>query len=308
MSLEHALDLLGGAERGRLRARGFVPWTPRAETQALLDQVRGVLGEYEDYLPLTIRQIFYRLVGAHNYEKTERAYGRLCEHLNRARRARLIDMRAIRDAWSDSSVPLFDAEQTADEWLASWQHSVRRAAADLRLDRQAGQRTRLVVLCEAAGMVPQLGAAGEDWTVPAYSSGGFDSTTTRHAFAREIADEDRQTEVLHIGDHDPSGVHMFLALAEDVSAFAEHYGGSVTFTRLAVTPEQIEALDLPTAPPKASDGRAFTGQTCQAEAIAPDVLTQIVRAAIEARMNRAALNRVLRRERLMRRELQERLR
>ena len=75
-----------------------------------------------------------------------------------------------------------------------------------------------------------------------------------------------------------------------------------------MTPEQIEELDLPTAPPKASDGRAFTGQTCQCEAIAPDRLTEIVRAAAEVRMNRAALNRVLRRERLMRRELQERLR
>src|SRR5262252_4762273 len=111
--------LLGGAQRVRTRVRGFAPWSPQEATLQLLDQVRGVLDEYEDYLPLTIRQIFYRLVGAYEYEKTEQAYNRLCEHLNRARRARLIDMRAIRDAWSDSSVPLFDAEQTADEWLAS---------------------------------------------------------------------------------------------------------------------------------------------------------------------------------------------
>ena len=69
----------------------------KPHTLALLDQVRGVLNEYEDYLPLTIRQIFYRLVGAHEYEKTERAYERLIEHLNRARRARMIPMDVIRD-------------------------------------------------------------------------------------------------------------------------------------------------------------------------------------------------------------------
>src|SRR5262249_57158880 len=80
---------LGGAQRVRTRVRGFAPWAPRGATAGLLDQVRGVLEEYEDYLPLTIRQIFYRLVGAHEYEKTERAYARLSEHLNRARRARL---------------------------------------------------------------------------------------------------------------------------------------------------------------------------------------------------------------------------
>jgi hypothetical protein len=45
---EH-LELLGGATRIRTRARGFAPWNPQAKTLQLLDQVRAVLGEYEDY-------------------------------------------------------------------------------------------------------------------------------------------------------------------------------------------------------------------------------------------------------------------
>ena len=73
-----SLDLLGGATRVKTRVRGFAPWSPQAATLELLEQVRAVLDEYEDYLPLTIRQIFYRLVGAHNYDKTEQAYDRLC--------------------------------------------------------------------------------------------------------------------------------------------------------------------------------------------------------------------------------------
>jgi hypothetical protein len=300
-------DLLGGAERARVRARGFVPWKPQAKTLALLEQVQAVLAEYAAYLPLTLRQIFYRLIGAHGFDKSEGAYSRLGEHLNRARRAQLIDMSAIRDAWSDSRVPRFAEEQTADEWLDGWQRAMRGAASRLRLDRQTGQPSQLVVLCEAAGMVPQIAAAVEEWSISTYSSGGFDSTTLRHNFARQISDEDRPTEVLHLGDHDPSGVHMFLALAEDVQAFAGHYGGSVSFTRLAVTPEQIRDLALPTAPPKIGDGRAFTGQTCQCEAIAPDVLNEIVRQAVEERIEQAALRRVMRREHALRRELAERL-
>jgi hypothetical protein len=90
-------DLLGGAKRIRTRTRGFAPWSPRQETLFLIDQVRDVLREYAPYLPLTLRQIFYRLVGAHRYEKTEQAYDRLGEHLNRARRARMIPMSEIRD-------------------------------------------------------------------------------------------------------------------------------------------------------------------------------------------------------------------
>jgi hypothetical protein len=294
-------DLLGGAERVKLRPRGFVPWQPRPETQALLDQVRAVLAEYRAYLPLTCRQIFYRLVGAHEYEKSEQAYARLCEMLNRARRARVISMRAIRDSWSDSDVPA--TWEDADEFLAAASSQ----AARLRLDRTDGQKTRLAVLCEAAGMVPQLAGAVAEYGIAVYSSGGFDSTTTRHDFAREIAGSDRPTQVLHIGDHDPSGAHMFLALAEDVEAFAVYYGGEVRFTRLAVTPDQIETLGLPTAPAKPTDRRAFLGETCQCEAIAPDVLSEILRDAIEARTDRAALNLVLRRERAVRRELLRRL-
>jgi len=92
-----AVHLLGGVQRMRTRVRGFAPWSPEKATLALLDQVQGILDEYADHLPLTIRQIFYRLVGAHDYEKTERAYQRLAEHLNRARRARMIPMDVIRD-------------------------------------------------------------------------------------------------------------------------------------------------------------------------------------------------------------------
>jgi hypothetical protein len=275
---------------------------PQGTTRQLLDQVRGVLGEYEDYLPLTIRQIFYRLVGAHDYEKTERAYARLCEHLNRARRARLIPMDAIRDDSGTISAP--------NDWDSTEQflRVIRSMAADFKLDRSVGQKTRLVVTCEAAGMVPQLERVAHPFSVTVMSGGGFDSLTDKYNFAAKLADQDHPTEVLQIGDHDVSGAHLFLAAAEDIKAFADELGGEVTFTRLAVTPEQIAGYDLPTAPPKSSDRRAFHGQTCQAEALAPDVLAGILRDAIEQRIDRRVLNRVLAREAAERRKLVKTLR
>lgn len=290
-------ELLGGAERKRVRVRGFAPWSSQAATLALLEQVRGVLGEYEDHLPLTIRQIFYRLVGAHAYAKDERAYERLCEMLNRARRARLISMVVIRDDGGTILAP--NAWGSGEEFL----DVVRQQARNLVLDHTEGQESRLVVICEAAGMAPQLARVAKPFGVMVLSGGGFDSLTDKHKFAAELADHDRPTEVLHIGDHDPSGVTMFLAFLEDVEAFARDLGGDVTFTRLAVTPQQITAFSLPTAPPKSTDNRAFRGQTCQAEALAPNVLASILREAIEARLNRRALDQVLRPERKVRREL-----
>jgi hypothetical protein len=300
MSVE-ATSLLGGATRTRTRVRGFAPWSPRGETLQLLEQVRAVLGEYENYLPLTIRQIFYRLVGAHDYEKTERAYDRLCEHLNRARRARIISMDVIRDDGGTTIAP--SNWDGADQF---WR-AVRGTAERFTLDRSAGQKTRLVVICEAAGMAPQLGRTANPLGVTVLSGGGFDSLTDKHKFAAELVNHDRPTEVLHIGDHDASGVNMFLAFLEDVEAFTRDLGGNCMFTRLAVTPEQIARYDLPTAPPKETDKRAFSGETCQAEALAPDVLASILRTAIEQRIDRRVYERVLRREQRIRRELIKRL-
>jgi hypothetical protein len=87
-----------------IRVRGLAPWQPRAATLALLDLVRGILTEYRQYLPMTLRQIFYRLVGAHDYPKDEKAYSRLGEHLNRARRDMLIPFSAIRDDGADIQI------------------------------------------------------------------------------------------------------------------------------------------------------------------------------------------------------------
>jgi hypothetical protein len=296
-----AFDLLGGAERRKTRARGFAPWNPQATAQALLVQVQDVLAEYEEHLPLTCRQVFYRLVGAHRFEKTERAYERLCETLNRARRALLIPMDVIRDDGGHSVTPA--AWEDAEDFLST----VRAQAERLVLDRTAGQRTRLIVMCEASGMVPQLARVARPFGVPVISSGGFESVTEKHRLADDLAEDGRRTEVLHIGDHDPSGAHLFLALAEDVQAFADELGGVVEFSRLAVTPEQIDSLGLVTAPPKATDRRAFNGDTCQAEAIPPDVLAAILGNAIESRIDRKAFKRVLRREKQTRRELKRRL-
>jgi hypothetical protein len=93
-------------------------------------------------------------------------------------------------------------------------------------------------------------------------------------------------EVLHIGDHDKEGKDIFRSLSEDVRKFCADYGWNVPeFTRLAVAPEQITALDL-------ADDPDNPGKV-QAEAIPPDVLAEIVQQAIDDRMDEAAWQQVL---------------
>lgn len=68
--------------------RGFAEWQPQAHTRRLLDQVGEILIEYEAHLPMSVRQIFYRLVGAYGYDKDLNAYAVLVKHLASARHPR----------------------------------------------------------------------------------------------------------------------------------------------------------------------------------------------------------------------------
>ena len=154
-------------------------------------------------------------------------------------------------------------------------------------------------------MVPQLERVASRYGVPVMSSGGFDSVTTKHEVGRKLSDH--PTTVLHLGDHDPSGVHIFKSLDEDVGAFAKAYLGEVEFIRLAVTPDQVDFYDLPTAPPKATDRRSFEGLTTQCEALDPSKLAQILEDAITSRLDLEVYEQALEFERECRVELRERL-
>ncbi|MBO6816500.1 MAG: hypothetical protein JJ891_16720 [Rhizobiaceae bacterium] len=283
------------------RPRGFIAdWSPKPATADLIESVQLILDANRDIAPLTLRQIFYMLVSGYHYEKTEKAYKRLCETMNKARRARWVSMDEIRDdglrredpdGWQDEATIIDTFKSYADRF---------------RLNRQQNQPCQLIVWCEAGGMLPQLARYCQDFGVSVLSSGGFDSVTTKHNFAKEAAAHDL-VNILHIGDHDPSGVHMYSSLDEDLQAFIAYYGGDISVDRIAVTPEQVEEMRLPTAPAKSTDRRAFSGRTTQAEAIPPRRLRDIVTAAIEARMEMDTYEETLRAEDQIRASLSERL-
>jgi hypothetical protein len=286
----------------RTRPRGLAPWTPTATTLPLLDAVHKVLAEYAAQLPLTLRQVFYRLV-AGGYDKTEQAYERLGEMLNRARRSGRIKFEVIRDDGVLKEVPFGfkdrqDFWDKQDLWIKLFE-----------LNRQEGQAQFLELWVEASGMLPQVWAVAQEYGVPCYSSSGFDSVTAKHDAARRMLDRDVPTVILHLGDYDPSGVALFENLREDVTALYLDLGGELEpyFIRVAVTDEQIERLELSSAPPKKSDRRSvFTDvRTVQAEAIAPDQLQVEIRTAIERWINLDLLGELQEREEAERQALEE---
>ena len=259
------------------RPRGFASWRPQQKTQDLLFQVNAVLADYSDQLPVTARQVFYRLVATVDYEKTEASYKRLLETLNRARRAGLVDMDSIRDDGATAvGLNRFDS---ADDFLSNCRYW----AKGFELDLQQNQQFYIEVLCEAAGMVPQLNRVASRYGIPVRSSGGFDSTTVKHQLGRFYGAKTKPVVILHLGDLDASGEHIHLNLQDDVGAFSDHYGTAVDVRRIAVTAEHQAEFNLPTGIPKKDDKRAFDYDfTVQCEALPPDVLASILTTEIEA--------------------------
>ena len=278
------------------RPRGFATWRPQASSLAIVQAVLTILDEYVASLPLTVRQIFYRLVGAHGFSKTEQAYKNLGTLLTRARRSELISFEAIRAdsfSWSGDGGGALGVDDLIDEMLS--------CAKYFNLDRQVGQPKRIVLACEAAGMAPQLERVAWPFHVPTWALGGFDSVTGQHEASRRIAHLTvcHPVEVLFVGDCDASGHHIATSACENVLAFCDRFapGADIAFTPIAVTLEQAARFGLPTAPPKASDRRSFAyTETVQAEALAPDLLATIVREALESRIDTEALNHVLKRQ------------
>jgi hypothetical protein len=281
MAARPITEITAGRENGRRRPRGYAEWRPQAKTRVLLEQVSEVLEEYANQLPLTVRQVFYRLVAIYGYDKTELAYNRLAEHLVRARRARLIPFDYIRDDGIVTYSP--DWHEDVESF---WNDTARRIKTYAR-DRQAGQDYRVELWCEAAGMAPQLARVASEFSVPVFSSGGFSSLSAVRTIVDRASDRNVSTVLLHVGDFDPSGESIFESMTADAAAFLEQDKMLARLVlhpiRIALDFHQVDQYDLPTAPPKPTDSRtsAWRGETCQLEALAPDVLAEIVHTSIQ---------------------------
>lgn len=281
----------------RRRPLGFAPWKPRAAAELVLEQVSEVLDAYRDFAPLTVRQVFYALVGGYGFDKTEAAYSRLGDILNRARRAGLVPFDVIRD----DGVVTVSADYFAGP-ADFWDYTAGRIR-DYSRDRQERQPCYLELWSEAAGMLPQLDRVARDYSVPVYSCGGFASLTATYAIASRAIRRTRPTVLLHVGDHDPSGAAIFERVTADAAAFTRErrivQTSGIEGVRVALTGPQVAAYGLPTAPVKASDSRSkgWTGGTCQLEALPPDLLAHLVRLAIEDRQDGTTLGSVIEAER-----------
>jgi hypothetical protein len=274
------------------RVKGFADWNPQRKTRGLLADIDVVLEEYSRYLPLTIRQVFYRLVGK-GYPKTENFYATVQEVTNRARRSGRLPFSSIRD----DGVSRRGGERLTYGSPERY-YKIHETIHNLyRRSWHDDQPTFVRLLSEASGMVPMLEGAVGRYRIGVASSSGFDSLTVKHDLFTDALERyeshGQKTVLLHVGDHDPSGVSIHESMAEDLAAFCADSEDVeeeiIELRRVALMPEQIQHYRVETTPddikPTDSRSKAFLARglapAAQLEAIRPEDLTQIVRLAVE---------------------------
>jgi hypothetical protein len=127
------------------------------------------------------------------------------------------------------------------------------------------------------------------WDVPLMVTRGYPSLTFMQSAAHTIAATGKPTCIYYLGDHDPSGVNIPTVVERNLREFAPN--ASIVFERIAVTPAQISAMNLPTRPTKKTDSRAknFWGESVEVDAIPPRVLKDLVESCITAHIDATAL-------------------
>lgn len=118
---------------------------------------------------------------------------------------------------------------------------------------------------------------------------GSSSETQIHLLLRRVAEHGKPARVFYIADHDPRGETMAPAVARNIEYYADA-GHDIALTRLALTPAQAAAYELPRAPIKDTDGGKANFEKVHGagaveldalEATRPGELARIVTEAVE---------------------------
>jgi len=261
----------------RSRPVGYAPWTPRGETREMLDRITSVLDDHAEYWPITPRQVLYRLMGRGEAVKDDG--DRIGEYLARGRRAGMIPWLAIGDDRTEAAFP------TVCDDPEAFFAEMRQSASVYRLDRQSGQPVYIELAVEAKGAVDQVYGTTVGYGVPVLSGSGFVSISALRRIVLRAEDQDVPTVVLVLGDFDPAGQDIRARTATDIAAFAEGHDVDISVRTVALTEDQIDALDLIKAPMDAKKRKKYPWWpyewTVELEAVSPEDLARIVAGAIE---------------------------
>ena len=185
---------------------------------------------------------------------------------------------------------------------------IERIPYDYSLDLLADHEWSIQVWLEKEALAGVIWPMCQEWDVPLYCARGYASLSFLHEAAKDLERKNRGARIFHFGDYDPSGQDAILTVQRDLIRLAPETAKlGLEFVIVAVTPEQIAELALPTRPTKKSDTRAwgFGEESVELDAIEPNVLRQMVTDAFKSQFPEAAREENERRQEAARKKIRK---
>jgi hypothetical protein len=254
----------------------LITYVPKKFSAASLDLIATAASICRSYAEqgydLTLRQLYYQFVARGYLANKQTEYKRLGSIVNDARLAGLLDWNYIVD------------RTRSLRGLSHWddpESIIRSVAYGYRTERWSTQPYRVEVWIEKDALVGVITGVCQRNDVDYFSCRGYTSQSELWGAAQRLSRYERKGQkpiIIHLGDHDPSGVDM----TRDIQERLELFGADVDVRRVALNMDQVEEHRPPPNPAKLTDSRAvgyisrYGQSSWELDALEPSMLDQLI--------------------------------
>ena len=243
--------------------------------ETIISQANNFLDEYQrDGYSVSLRQLYYQFVAnVEGFPNTEQSYKRLGGIITSARLAGRISFKSIEDRGRSCKTFNYDDDPSAALEGIEYSYS------ELMW---AEQDTYVEVWVEKDALSGVIERPCQRLQVPYMACKGYMSASAAHVAGlrfKAAFDAGKDCVLIHLGDHDPSGIDMTRDNGNRLSMFAEDY---VDVQRIGLNMDQIERYNPPPNPTKITDSRSTEyikefGHTCwELDALSPSVISELI--------------------------------
>lgn len=253
----------------------FKPWNPKAASVSLLNTANSIITEYgNDGYTLTLRQLYYQFVARDIIENSERSYKNLGNLVTKARMAGKICWDSIEDRNREFNSTYVNSDPVT---------LVNNLPYYLSLNYWEHQPYYIEVWVEKEALGNVIERACKEYRVPHMACKGYLSASEAYRAGKRFErarEEGKNCLIIHLGDHDPSGVDMTRDNDERVNLFSNW--SLVDIERVALNVDQIEQYSPPPNPTKLTDSRAndfikkYGRTSYELDALEPSVIQSLI--------------------------------
>lgn len=240
----------------------------------LIGTANEIIVEYQEQgFDLTLRQLYYQFVARDIIPNNMKSYKNLGSIINDARMGGLIDWTAIVDRTRNM--------QKNSHWDGP-RSIVETCANQFQIDKWLGQEHRVEVWIEKDALAGVIEPICRQLDVPYFSCRGYTSQSEMWSAAQRLdgwINGDQTPVIIHLGDHDPSGIDMTRDITDRMETFI---GAPIEVNRIALNMNQIEQYNPPPNPAKITDSRAagymqiHGNESWELDALSPIVITRLI--------------------------------